>query len=73
MRKLKLIGIALASLIVLFYILYLLVLPNVINLSFAKDIAKDIAKEQAGVDVSIGKIKLGSWEPFKKKEIENNK
>lgn len=23
--------------------------------------------------VSIGKIKLGSWEPFKKKEIENNK
>jgi len=65
MRKLKLIGIALASLIVLFYILYLLVLPNVINLSFAKDIAKDIAKEQAGVDVSIGKIKLLTGFPLK--------
>ena len=58
MRKLKLVGAIIAGILLVFYIIYLFVLPNVIKLDFAKDMAKSIANEQAGVDLKLGNIKL---------------
>ncbi len=65
MRKLKIFGLVSASILTVFYIVYLLVLPIVVDLSFAKDFVKTLAKEQIGVDINFDRMKLITGFPLK--------
>ena len=65
MRKLKLTGAIIAGVLAVFYIVYLFVLPSFIKLDFVKNMAKSAAKEQAGVDLKLGNIKLLTGFPLK--------
>ncbi|MCQ2957772.1 MAG: hypothetical protein MJ180_02595 [Candidatus Gastranaerophilales bacterium] len=58
MKKLKIAGIILISIVALFYIFFLLVLPNALDSKFAKDLINNLAKDNLGVELNIGKIKL---------------
>ncbi len=64
MNKLKKIGIIATSVVAVFYIAYLLILPNIIDLTFAKDMIKNLAKDSAGIEVNIDKIKLTTGFPL---------
>ena len=65
MGKFKNLAFFFAAFIIFFYIVYLLILPNVINISFAQDMVKSIAKEQFGITVEIGNLKLLTGFPLK--------
>jgi len=59
MKKcLKILGFTLIGIIAAMYICFLFVLPNVIDLNQYKPLIKDIAKEQANIDVNLGEVKV---------------
>ncbi len=59
MKKfLKIFGICVLGVLALIYICFLFVLPNVIDLNQYKPLVKDLAKEQAKLDVDLGDIKV---------------
>lgn len=65
MKKYKQIAIISMSIIAIFYTIWLLILPIAVNLSFAKDMAQSIVREQTGLNLSIDKIKLLTGFPLK--------
>lgn len=59
MKKfLQILGFVILGIILALYLCFLFVLPNVIDLNQYKPLVKDLAKEQANLDVNLGDIKV---------------
>ena len=59
MKKfLQILGFVILGIILALYLCFLFVLPNVIDLNQYKPLVKDLAKEQAQLDVDLGDIKV---------------
>lgn len=59
MRKfLKIFGITFASILLLLYLIFLFVLPNVVDLNQYKPMVQQIVKEQAKLDIDFSDIKI---------------
>ena len=58
MKTLKILGIAILSILVVIYFAFLFILPNVINLNNYKSDINKLVKDMANLDLTVGNIKL---------------
>ena len=58
MKILKILGITVLSILVLLYLAFLFVLPNVVKLNDFKPMIQQIAKEQANLNVDFDNAKI---------------